>query len=155
MVLSGKTASGPGSISQSYVATLSHLLGLLFRATLCSSLAVAFTQHLWHLLKAEFIRVSSIELLFKITSDPSLLIRLDVVRTAPTLFILAVFTWLLPIAVTFPPGALIVIPAQVQTLHDYVVPTYNGSSVGNGSTADAELKSIAVRHLGGGQWFYL
>jgi hypothetical protein len=95
------------------VAALSHLLGLLFRATLCGSLTIAFTQYLWRLMRIKIVKVSSIELLFKITQNPFLLALPEVVKTAPPLFILALFTWLLPIAVTFPPGALIVVSNQV------------------------------------------
>lgn len=100
-------------------------------------------------------KVSSIELLFKITHNPFLLGAPEVVKIAPTLFLLAFFTWLLPIAITFPPGALIVVPYSVQSSHNVIVPRYNGSFLGNNSYADAELKSLASRYLSGGTWGYL
>jgi hypothetical protein len=137
------------------VAALSHLLGLLFRATLCGSLTIAFTQYLWRLMRIKTVKISSIELLFKITQNPFLLALPEVVKTAPPLFILALFTWLLPIAITFPPGALIVVSNQVQSSYNATVTTYNGSSIGNNSQADSALKSLAIRHLGGGEWAYL
>jgi hypothetical protein len=99
-------------MSQSYVATLSHFLGLAFRTTLCASLAVAFTQYLWRLLRVKTMGVSSIEFLFKITSNPLLLTVPEVVRAAPILFVLALFTWILPVAVTFPPGACKRVPCS-------------------------------------------
>jgi hypothetical protein len=106
-------------------------------------------------MRIKTVKVSSIELLFKITQNPFLLALPEVVKTAPPLFILALFTWLLPNAITFPPGALIVVSNQVQSSYNATVTTYNGSSIGNNSQADSALKSLVIRHLGGGEWAYL
>jgi len=106
-------------------------------------------------MRIKTVKVSSIELLFKITQNPFLLALPEVVETAPTLFILALFTWLLPIAITFPPGALIVVSNLVQSSYNATVPTYNGSSMGNNSQADSAIKSLAIRGESGGNWNYL
>ncbi|KAF2502749.1 hypothetical protein BU16DRAFT_498544 [Lophium mytilinum] len=152
--LDRKRTDGPHSIPQSYVAALSHLLGLLFRATLCSSLTVAFTQCLWHLMRIKTVKISSIDMLFQITKNPFLLVQPEVVKTAPILFILALFTLLLPLAITFPPGALIVVPSSVRSNYNATVPTYNGSFMGNGSVADSGLKALANRRTIAGSVYY-
>jgi hypothetical protein len=154
VLLDHKPADGPDAFPQSYVAALSHLLGLIFRTSLCASLALAFTQSLWRLLRLETIEVSSIELLFKIMSDPFVLARPAIMKTAPLLFLLALFTWILPIAVVFPPGALIVVPAQLRHTYEAVVPTYNSSFVGNGSWHDIKRNYLASRAYSGASWGY-
>jgi hypothetical protein len=76
-------------------------------------------------MRVQTVRVSSIELLFKVTNNPFLLAVPEVLRTTPTLFVLALLASVLPLAVTFPPGALIVISAPVGGSYSAVVPTYN------------------------------
>jgi len=147
IVLNDKQADGPNSISQSYVATLSHFLGLLFRSCLCGALIIAFTQYLWRLLRIKTVKISSIERLFNITQNPFSLAHPAVVKTAPTLFILVLFTWILPVAITFPPGALTVVSKPVWSIYDTTVPTYNASFIGNGSFADAQLHSLALTRV--------
>jgi hypothetical protein len=142
--LNYQRTDGPGSIPQSYVAALSHAIGLLFRACLCGSLAIAYTQYLWRLMRKETIEVSSIELLHKITHNPFLLGFPEVVRTTPTLFVLALLTWFLPLAITFPPGALIVVSTPAVSNYSGVVPTYNASQWANMNI------TIAVSVMGGG-----
>ena len=137
----------PGSLPQSYVATLSHLLGLLFRACLCGSLAVAYTQYLWRLMRVETVRVSSIELLLKTTHNPFLLALPEVIRTTPTLFTLALLTWVLPLAITFPQGALIIVPASAVNSYSGVVPTYNGSGL-------ARVDGPSLWSVSGGIYLY-
>jgi hypothetical protein len=147
IALDDKQADGPHSISQSYVATLSHLLGLIFRSCLCGALIIAFTQSMWRLMRIQTVKISSIELLFNIIQNPFVLAYPAVVQTAPMLFILVLFTWLLPIAITFPPGALIVVSKPVWSVYNTTVPTYNASFLGNSSLADAELHSLALTRV--------
>ncbi|KAF2129167.1 hypothetical protein P153DRAFT_397338 [Dothidotthia symphoricarpi CBS 119687] len=155
IALDKRRTDGPDTLSQSYVAVLSHLLGVSFRASLSGSLAVAYTQYLWRLLRQRPIKISSIETLFKITRNPFLLLQPKLITIAPMLVILAAYTWLLPLAVAFTPGALIVVSDTAQNTSYATVPTYNGSSLGNNSIADAEIHSLAVRFLSGGSWIYL
>lgn len=153
LALNGKSTED--SIPQNYVSALSQAFTLSFRAALCSSLVVAFTQHLWRSMRLQAIRIGTIENLFNLTQNFLLLLIPAVVKTAPVLTILALFSWIVPIAVIFPPGALIVVPRTVHNATLLPLPIYNGSSLGNDSSADAELTSLAIRHLSGGQWAYV
>lgn len=76
------------------------------------------------------------------------------VTVAPILLILAGFTWLLPLAVAFPPGALIVITRESYNVSNMILPTYNGSYMGNYSKQDAEFHSLAIRRMSGGNYLY-
>jgi hypothetical protein len=153
-LLDKKRAEGPGSIPQSYVATMSLVLGLLFRSSLCASLTIAFTQALWRLLRLKALSLSSIEVLFKITQNPIMLFFPEGVKATKILFLLALFSWTLPIAITFPPGALIVVSTSEDSVSSISVPTYDGAFMGNGTGYSARQVSLAIRRGGGSAYIY-
>lgn len=98
-------------------------------------------------MRVKSISILSIDRLFRITSNPLLLSKLDLLKTAPLLFVLALFALLLPIAITFPQGALIV-TSTTATSHPYTaVPTYNGTYVGNATADNAFAKALAVTSI--------
>ena len=81
--LNGKPANGPGHhIPQTYSTTASILLAGMFGLMLRISISVAFTQHLWRLLRATPIRVATIERLFTLRSSPTSLFHVDVLAKA-------------------------------------------------------------------------
>jgi hypothetical protein len=89
--LDGKEADGPNEIApQSYISTASNILANTFGFFLRFALGVAFVQYLWHLLRCTTMKVSTIEHLFSIRSNPFLLLRPTVISTAPILFALAI-----------------------------------------------------------------
>lgn len=93
-------------IRQSYVTASSLVLANLFRATLLGSVGICFAQMLWRMLRDQSFRVSTIESLFQMRSNPLALASLHVMREGTLLFLIAGFMWVVPVAVTFPPGAL-------------------------------------------------
>jgi hypothetical protein len=54
-------------------------------------------------------------------------------KTSPILFLLAIIAWTIPIALIYPPGALIIVPFPVTADHSGIVPIYNAYYTGNDS----------------------
>lgn len=106
--LNGKIADGEfAPIRQSYVAASSLILANLFRATLLGCVGTCFAQVLWRTLRgSQPIAVVTIEGLFQMRSNPFELADIRLLKSASLAFVIAVYMWLVPLAVTFPPGAL-------------------------------------------------
>jgi hypothetical protein len=128
LIMDGKPTDGENTISQTYVSAISQLLAKLFKVTLCASLALAFTQHLWRVLRKSLVKVSNIERLFGIRENIFLMAHPGPLKTAPLLFLLALVGWLVPIAVLYPPGALIVVSRTTSRPSNATVPTFNASA---------------------------
>lgn len=103
-------------LEQSEVTAISLLITTAFKACIVTSVSISFAQHLWHLVRVKSLRITRIEQLFCIRSNPLELARLKAVLEAPLLFLMAVMIWLIPIAIIYPPSALIV----VSTPYSYV-----------------------------------
>jgi hypothetical protein len=115
---------------------VSHLLASLFSAFLCASLSIAFTQHLWQIMRIASLKLSTIDRLFKIRQNFLFLGNPVILQSAPLLSTLALLVWLIPVAVILPPGALTVVPFLNSTSQNAIVPRLNLSFVGNGSYND-------------------
>jgi hypothetical protein len=90
---------------------------------------VAFVQYLWYLLRVTTMKVSTIELLFSIRSNPFILLRPAALRATPLLFALSIVMWASQIVTSFPPGAITVVTAQRTSFGMVIVPTFNASFV--------------------------
>jgi hypothetical protein len=129
-VIDGKPADGPKRVApQSYVTTASNIMANTFGFVLRAGLSVAFAQYLWHLFRVQTMKVSTIELLFVIRSNPFQIFRISTLAASPTLCLLAVFMWALQVVVSFPPGAISVITVQRASFEPLTVPTLNASFV--------------------------
>jgi hypothetical protein len=126
--LDGELADSDHSVPQSYTVAASHLLASIFRAFLCGSLSVAFTQHLWKLLRSKSVKIATIERLFNVRQDFLMLTFPGVWNTTATLFALSLFSWLVPLPVIYPPEALTVIPSPFIELQNVTVQTFNANS---------------------------
>lgn len=73
-----------------------------------TAVGIAFTQHLWNVLRRRTLAIGRIEQLFSIRSNPTQLTKLRLVSNAPMLFLMGLFIWLVPIALIYPPSALTV-----------------------------------------------
>ena len=116
-------------VSQAFVATASNILANAFGFTIRGSLAVAFTQYLWHLLRAKTMKVSTIELLFCLRTNPFTLFKPAAIAATPSLAGLAIFMWGTQVATGFPPGAISVTTTQVTSYKMVTAPTFNASFV--------------------------
>ncbi|CZT09487.1 uncharacterized protein RAG0_14244 [Rhynchosporium agropyri] len=152
--LDGREANGPNSIApQAYIATASNVLANAFGFSLRASLAVAFCQYLWLLFRAQTMKVSTIELLYSIRTNPFQLFQIAVLRATPTLCVMASIIWLSQIASSFPPGAITIKTAKRVGFQTVSVPSYNASYMGNGSGAEADTYSLiklTIDESGGG-----
>ncbi|PHH61648.1 hypothetical protein CDD81_8059 [Ophiocordyceps australis] len=107
--LSGTPAQGHGAhMEQSYVTTASMLLASAFGFFLRLSLGVAFTQHLWRLLRLMPFKVLTIESLFSLRTSPGALFDRHVMLKAWPLVIMTGLIWASPIATGFPSGSQII-----------------------------------------------
>jgi hypothetical protein len=125
--LSTKTTSIP----QAYVTTVSLLLVTAFRAALLASVGTCYTQLLWATFRERVLKVhvftaltsneclaydrqiKLIEDLFQVQSNVLRLGNRNLYLKTPILAVVAVFSWLIPIATIYPPGALVV---NIETL---------------------------------------
>jgi hypothetical protein len=103
--LHGTKSNGEdASISQSHATVISLLLVTLFKASLLGCVGVCSVQYLWRVLRGQSIAVSTIESLFQMRHNP---LELFYCRTLLSVsFLLAAYTWIVPLATIYPPGAL-------------------------------------------------
>jgi hypothetical protein len=126
--LNGKPADSTTYLTQQHVTWLSLLLVTSFRASLCTSLAIAFTQHMWKVLRHKALRVSSIESLHGVRYNPLLLGKWRLLLATPVLYMMALVIWLLTIAVLFPPSALTITLRSFDKIEPLLVPTFDAES---------------------------
>jgi hypothetical protein len=139
--LDGKPTDDSRYLAQQYVTSTSLLLVAAFKASLCSALATAFTQHMWKILRQEALRVSSIESLHGVRYNPFLLAKWRVFCATPLLYLIAMVMWLLAIAILFPPSALTIVQQRFEEQNSTLVPTYDA-----GSGQDIALTTIGSGH---------
>lgn len=96
------------SIKQSWVTTISFLLVTLIRGALTLSAGTSFVQYLWGLLQEEYISLRDIERMFSLRTSLLASLNPQVAWKVPLLFSMGAFLWLLPVALIYPPGALVV-----------------------------------------------
>lgn len=93
--ISGKPADEPNRVApQSYITTASNVMANGFGISLRVSLSAAFAQYLWHLLRTQPMKVSTIELLFSIRSNSFQIFKTASLLATPTLCLLATFMWI-------------------------------------------------------------
>jgi hypothetical protein len=126
--LDGKPTDDSRYLAQQYVTSMSLLLVAAFKACLCSALAIAFTQHMWKILRQDALRVSSIESLHGVRFNPFLLGKWRVFYATPLLYLMAMVMWLLAIAILFPPSALTIVQQRFEEHKPSLVPTYEAGS---------------------------
>lgn len=152
--LNGKPTDDRAYLTQRHVTWLSLLLVAVFRASLCASLAIAFTQRMWRVLRRKALPVSSIESLHGIRFNPLLLGYWRVLSATPLLYGMAVVIWLLTVAVLFPPSALTITLRSFENKESLLVPTFDaeyGREVNIDDTGTSSLStwnSIPLSHFG-------
>jgi hypothetical protein len=151
--LDGKPADSPQEVApQSYISTASNILANMFGFFLRAALGVAFVQYLWRLLRVETMKVSTIELLFSIRSNPFVLLKPAALKATPLLFVLSVLIWVSQILTSFPPGAITVAATQKISNSLVSIPTFNASFV---RSSDFDLQIITdMERLVDGKYFW-
>lgn len=116
-------------IAQSYVTTISTILSNAFGMSLCISLSASFTQYLWRLVRTEALELSTLDRLWTLRANPFSLFSRGVLRKAWVLVVVASLLWTVPVAVSFPPGAITVIKSEQNFYRSAFVPTFDPSDV--------------------------
>lgn len=133
LYLNHKPANGHGAFPQTYVAAISHLFASAVGASATALLSITFTQYMWRVFRREHISVSVIECFYTLRYRPLSFFSGSAFKTSPILFLLAIIAWTIPVALIYPPGALIVVPFPVTADHSGIVPTYDAYYTGNES----------------------
>lgn len=157
LYLSGRPSDGQDhSLSQTYSTTISIMLAGMFGIMLRLGISAAFTQYLWHLLRAKPISAATIERMFILRSSPASILFRDVLVKAWPLVFMACLSWSTSIAMSFPPGAL-TINASCRTFDaaETEVSTFNASDVGIPSSATYNAKIKLDSQTGNGTWNYI
>jgi hypothetical protein len=103
--LHGSVASGEHArISQSQTTFISLFLVTVFKASLLGSVGICSVQYLWRVLRGQPIALSTVENLFQMRHNPLELFYCQTFISVS--FFLAAFTWIVPLATIYPPGAL-------------------------------------------------
>jgi hypothetical protein len=103
--LHGSIASGEHArISQSQTTFISLLLVTIFKASLLGSVGICSVQYLWRVLRGQPIVLSRVENLFQMRHNPLELFYCHTFMSVSVL--LAAYTWIVPLATIYPPGAL-------------------------------------------------
>ena len=91
-------------ISQTWVTAISLLLVTIFKASLLGGVGLSSTQYLWRVLRGKPLAVSTVESLFQMRQNPLELFNYRLILSVS--FLLAMFTWTVPLAAIYPPTAL-------------------------------------------------
>ncbi|KAH7076758.1 hypothetical protein BKA63DRAFT_565135 [Paraphoma chrysanthemicola] len=116
---------GSPYVTQTWIIRYGTAFSFLAKALLASAVVVAYKQNIWINLRSKSNTVSTIDAMFAATYDvlavasPSLLLRAKV----PAL--MAIITWLLPLAALITPSTLIVVPSVREHVLSLHVPTLN------------------------------
>ncbi|KAF7888207.1 uncharacterized protein EAF02_002748 [Botrytis sinoallii] len=122
--ISGKAADGEDRVApQTYISTASNILANAFSFFLKTALGTSFVQYLWRLLRVQSMKISTIDTLFGLKSNPFQMLTGAAIRAAPVLSVLSIMMASMTVAVSFPPGAINVITIQRTSYNSVVVPT--------------------------------
>lgn len=94
------------AISQIWVVRIGNALAFLFKTTLIASISIAYFQRSWFSIQQKAITLNGLDAIFGILANPMKFFVKEVVLTAPTLYFLALITWLIPLSAIFSPASL-------------------------------------------------
>ncbi|KAF2627602.1 hypothetical protein BU25DRAFT_50767 [Macroventuria anomochaeta] len=80
------------------------------RAAHLDSIGMCYAQHVWRALRGRAVPVHVVESLFQIRHNPTELTSSRLLKHRWALFCIAAYMWFVPVAATFPPGALTIAP---------------------------------------------
>ncbi|KAE9372515.1 hypothetical protein N431DRAFT_457224 [Stipitochalara longipes BDJ] len=134
-------------IRQSYVATISNLFARAFSLCVGIALGTSYTQLLWRSLRQQFFPIGTIDSMFSMSTGPLNLLHLQNLLKNPILWLTALLLPLVPLATTFPPGALTVTFVPISWTKQMQVPTYSLNYRGTNDSY-VNLKNYALFNLG-------
>jgi hypothetical protein len=141
-------------IPQTWATTLSLVLVTGFRAALVASISLSYAQYLWKNLRSRVLKVELIEELFQIRSNPLRLLNHALLRYTPTLLAFAIFTWLVPVAMVFPSGTLVVTSESLLFHEEFNVSVLQPAYIPPPQQFDPEPNEVVVKSLGEVRYIY-
>lgn len=118
----------PQSIfSQGWAHNLGSAAAFLIKTSFTLTILLAFQEALWFSFRRKAIKISLIDKLFTLSSNPASFLSTAFVD-APLPTMLAIFAWLIPISAMLSPGSLVVEPSVNFSYNVCNVPTFAASS---------------------------
>ncbi|KAH7109615.1 hypothetical protein B0J11DRAFT_235182 [Dendryphion nanum] len=124
-------------LSQNWTSSVAFVLVNAFRLAICFSIGVAFSQHLWRIIRITPMTIINFDRSHYMRSDIKVLLDIDILTAMPALTIMMAVSWLTTLVIIFPPGALTVVSKRFDTTSSQQVPSFNGGFVGIGTWLDA------------------
>ncbi|KAH7410524.1 hypothetical protein DE146DRAFT_361332 [Phaeosphaeria sp. MPI-PUGE-AT-0046c] len=124
--LDGKRVDLDTSIPQSWLSSLALVLVTSFRVTICFALGVALTQALWQRIRAVPMSIADFDRMHYLRNDLLALAHKNTILLAPVIFTMAVLSWLVSIAIIFPPAAITITNRNFTVDTQQRVPTFDG-----------------------------
>ena len=94
------------AISQSSVTKISTAMAFLFKASLVGAMCFVYSQRSWFSFQRTAISIGGIDAVFSILQNPFKFFVPEILIQTPTLTLLALITWFLPISAILSPSSL-------------------------------------------------
>ncbi|KAF2755332.1 hypothetical protein EJ05DRAFT_98513 [Pseudovirgaria hyperparasitica] len=101
MKLNGKPAD-----NQLWMVRYGTALAFFTKATLVGSVILSYRQRIWQTFRKKAMTMGAIDGLFAATEDPTMFIKWEMIRNAKLAVLMAVASWLIPIAALLSPASL-------------------------------------------------
>ncbi|KAG8714089.1 hypothetical protein FRC08_012376 [Ceratobasidium sp. 394] len=123
------------AFDQAWAIRIGTALSMAFKTAVLASMGMAFSQRMWFSVRRKAMSVKSLDALFgAFGGDPRSLFQGDLYRSARLALLIAVSSWLLPIATVFTPATLRVKLVDRSSSADCLVPSVNLNNVTDGGT---------------------
>jgi hypothetical protein len=114
------------SFDQTWAIRIGTALAMGFKTAVIASMGMAFAQRMWRSVRHQAMSVKSLDSLFgAFSGDPRSLFQGDLYRSAILALLIAVSSWILPLATVFTPATLRVKPADRTSSTSCIVPGVN------------------------------
>jgi hypothetical protein len=100
-------------------------LAFFTRTTLVGSVVLCYKQRIWHIFRQKAVSLDTIDALYAVTEDPTLFRNWEMIRRSKLSTLMAVASWLMPIAAVLSPGTLITQSAVLTNTTTCLAPTLN------------------------------
>ncbi|KAF2492195.1 hypothetical protein BU16DRAFT_514951 [Lophium mytilinum] len=91
-------------------------LAFFTKAMLVGTVVLSYRQRIWHTFRKKAMTISAIDSLFSATEDPTKFRSFEMVRNAKLATLMAIASWLIPIAAVLSPGSLTSEPKDLHNI---------------------------------------
>ena len=122
-------------ISQAWVIRVGVAFSFLSKSFLIAAIYVSFPYGFWLAMRRKVMRIHGIDAAFSILHNPFKFFGSELLVKIPSLFIFAILTWCLPIAIIICPGSL----TGAHVLSSLLIISYSNQRNSNGIIPDSCL----------------